>query len=145
MSSKAHIFVVIVFYCLGKVTLSSCEVVSVNRNVTDSFLVGENGCTNNPSVCTTRSAICQPDGWCLCSSLRPTYRNPVIQVKSRKLHYGSVDGCVSNQYISAGVVSESSLTPRSSVGKRFVQNITYTLNARLLNSDNFGSDNKKQL
>ena len=106
MSTKANIIFVIVFYIFGKVTLSSCEVVSVNRNVVDSFYVGENGCTNDPSVCTTRSATCQPDGWCLCSSLRPTFWNPEIEIG-----YVNFDGCASNDLIRAGV------------GKKFFENI----------------------
>ena len=77
--------------------------VSVKRNVVDSFLVGENGCRDEPSVCTTRSATCQPDGWCLCSSSRPTFWNSATTTG-----YGRADGCVSNDYVRAGV------------GKRFV-------------------------
>lgn len=109
MSSKSNIVFLIFFYFLGKVTLSTCEVVSVNRNVVDSFLVGENGCTNNPSVCTRRSATCQPDGWCLCSSSKPTFWNPV-----KKIGYVDIDGCVSNDLIRAGV----------GVGKKCFDNIT---------------------
>ena len=77
--------------------------VSVKRNVLDSFLVGENGCRDESSVCTTRSATCQPDGWCLCRSSRPTFWKSATTTG-----YGRVDGCVSNDYVRAGV------------GKRFV-------------------------
>ena len=79
--------------------------VSVKRNVVDSFLVGEINCRNKSSVCTTRSATCQPDGWCLCSSSRPTFWNSATR---KSYGYGHVDGCVSNDYIRAGI------------GKRFV-------------------------
>ena len=98
MSSKWNTLFATFFYILVKVILSNCEVVSVNRNVVDSFYVGESGCTNNPSVCTTRSATCQPDGWCLCSFLRPTFWKPEI-----KIGYINFDGCASNDLIRAGV------------------------------------------
>ena len=104
MSSKPTILAVVLLYIFGKVTLSSCEVVWVKRNVTDSFFVGNDGCKKNPRICTTRSAICQADSWCLCSSLRPTFRNPVIEVNSGKMVYGNDSfGCVNNQYIRFGV------------------------------------------
>ena len=82
--------------------LGSCEVVSVKRNVVDSFFVGKNGCATNTSICTMRFAKCKSDGWCLCSSLKPTYRNPVITVNSGKFANGMSDGCVNNQYIQFG-------------------------------------------
>ena len=106
MSSKSYVLFAILLYFLGKGT--SSEVVSVKRNVVDSFLVGENGCKNKPSVCTTRSATCQPDGWCLCRSSRPTFWKSATR---KGFGYGYVDGCVSNDYIRAGV------------GKRFVEKI----------------------
>ena len=53
MSSKSNILFVILLYFLGKG--SSSEVVSVKRNVVDSFLVGENGCRNRPSVFVSQS------------------------------------------------------------------------------------------
>ena len=104
MSSKSYVLFAILLYFLGKGT--SSEVVSVKRNVVDSFLVGENGCRDEPSVCTTRSATCQPDGWCFCRSSRPTFWKSET-TKGRG--YGYVDGCVSNDYIRAGD------------GKRFVK------------------------
>ena len=97
MLPKCNTLFVTFFYILGKVTLSSCEVVSVKRNVVDSFLSGENGCTSNASVCTTRSATCQPDGWCLCSSSKPTFWNTI-----KEMGYLDNDGCVSNDYVRAG-------------------------------------------
>ena len=104
MSSISIILVGVFLFFLGKVTLSSCEVAWVARNHTDSFFVGKDGCKKNPRVCSTRSAICQADGWCLCSSLRPTFRNPIIEVNSGKTVYRNNSfGCVNNQYIRFGV------------------------------------------
>ena len=104
MPSKSIILSVVLFYFLGKVALSSCEVVWIDRNVTDSFFVGKDGCKENPRICTTRSALCQDDGSCLCTSLRPTFRNPVIEINSGKMVYRNDSfGCVNNQYIRYGV------------------------------------------
>ena len=56
---------------------SGNEVVLVNRNVTDSFFVGKDGCTNNASVC-PRSATCQAEsGLCLCNKDSPNFVNHV--------------------------------------------------------------------
>ena len=101
MSSKSSILFVIFFQLLlGKVTLSSCEVVFVDRKAVDYFYVGKDGCVNDTSVCTTRSATCKSDGWCLCSSSRQTHRNPVIEIDSGKTVYRKNSyGCVNNQYI----------------------------------------------
>jgi hypothetical protein len=75
--------------CLScEVVMTACEVVWVNRNVTDSFRVGNDGCTNDTGLCTS-SATCQSDGLCLCKSDRPSYRNPVIEVKDSKIVYGT--------------------------------------------------------
>ena len=53
------------------------EVVLVNRNVTDSFFVGKDGCTNNATVC-PRSATCQAEsGLCLCNKDSPNFVNHV--------------------------------------------------------------------
>ena len=104
MSSKSIILVGVFLFFLGKVTLSSCEVAWVTRNVTDSFFVGKDGCKKNSRICSTRSALCQTDGWCLCSSIRPTFRNPVIEFSSRKaVYHNNSFGCVNNQYIRFGV------------------------------------------
>ena len=82
-----------------KVIMSGCEVVWVNRNVTDSFRVGD-GCTNNTSVCTNVSAKCQDDGSCLCKSQTPDYRNPVIK---KDFVYGDSYGCINKTLIRYGV------------------------------------------
>ena len=106
MPSKVNIFLLVFVLILGKVSLSTCtEVVSVKRSYRDSFRVGKLfGCLNDSTVCTTRSATCQSDGSCLCTSSRRTFRNPVIEIKSGKLVYGNnTYGCVNNQYIRYGV------------------------------------------
>lgn len=86
--------------CLSfKAVITSCEVVSVSRNVTDSFRVGKQGCTNNVNICTS-SATCQADGSCLCHSKTPTYRNPVIECSVNKtLEYGHAYGCSKDEHI----------------------------------------------
>ena len=79
-----------------KVVLSDSQVLSVNRHLIDSFRVGEDGCTNDASVCTS-SAICNRETrFCECSSIKPNFRNPAII---------SVDGSLkfSNSYIRLGV------------------------------------------
>ena len=85
--------------CLSyKVVLTGCEVVLVHRNVTDSFRVGKDGCTNDSSVCPT-SSTCQADsGLCLCGNL-PNFLNPDV---------GNVNGykCVKSQDITAGLHGE---------------------------------------
>ena len=61
---------------LFKVVSVRCEVTSVNRNVTDSFRVGENGCRidANCSLSTTYTATCQSDsGLCLCMDGQPNF------------------------------------------------------------------------
>ena len=104
MSSKSIILAGVFLFFLGKVTLSSCEVAWVKRNDTDSFFVGKDGCRKNSRICTARSALCQADGSCLCSSLRPTFRNPVMEINSGKMLYRNNSfGCVNNQYIRFGV------------------------------------------
>ena len=80
-----------------------CEVVWVNRNVTDSFRVGKDGCTNDKSVCTNVSATCQPDGLCLCSEGLPNFRNPTIEASHGRYLYGSTYGCMRNSEILVGV------------------------------------------
>ena len=85
-------------------TFPGSEVVWVKRNLTDSFFVGKDGCKKNPRICTARSALCQADGSCLCTSLRPTFRNPIIEVNSGKMVYHKNSfGCINNQYIRFGV------------------------------------------
>ena len=65
--------------------MTGCEVVWVNRNVTDSIRAGKDGCTNDTSVCPSH-AECQADGSCLCDANNPNFRNPVIvDVKMDKI------------------------------------------------------------
>ncbi|CAB4044499.1 Hypothetical predicted protein [Paramuricea clavata] len=88
--------------CLScKVIMTGCEVVLVNRNVTDSFRVGNDGCTNDATVCTS-SATCQSDGSCLCSDSKPNFRNPVI-IADGAIKYGDSYGCVSSEFMRSGV------------------------------------------
>jgi hypothetical protein len=86
-----------------EVVMTDGEVVWVNRNVTDSFRVGKDGCTSDENVCTSVSATCQPDGSCLCKTGSPTFRNPVIERSSGTLIYGSTYGCIDNRFIVLGV------------------------------------------
>ena len=82
--------------CLSyKVVMIGCEVVSVKRDVTDSFRVGQDGCTNNASVCPS-SATCQPDsGQCACEKSQPNFsRNPRSN--------GKIYGCVNSSSIRSG-------------------------------------------
>ena len=80
---------------LFKVVLIRCQVTLVNRNVTDNFRVGKNGCTKDEDC--TNSAICQPDsGLCLCKSAKPNFRNPVME-------NGTAYGCLQNDSIRIGV------------------------------------------
>jgi hypothetical protein len=67
MSLKYTVVLVWVIYLSCKVVMTGCEVVLVNRNITDSFRVGEDGCTNDATVCTDFGATCQLDGLCLCN------------------------------------------------------------------------------
>ena len=86
------------FICLScKVFMIGCEVVWVNRNVTDSFRVGKDGCTKNTSVCPS-SSTCQTDsGLCLCLNGEPTFTNP-----SGKTGDGQGYGCLSRYNKSNG-------------------------------------------
>ena len=99
MSLKGNITFLFLFSVLGKMTLSKCEVVLVNRGRIDKFRVGKGGCTNDTSVCPS-SATCQSDGSCQCKSNTPTYRNPVIKTDGEiALVYGDSYGCVNNLFI----------------------------------------------
>jgi hypothetical protein len=76
MSLKCKLVLVGVIYLSCKVVSTGCEVVWVNRNVRDSFLVGKDGCMYDSNVCTNFDARCTtPAGVCLCGS-KPNYRNP---------------------------------------------------------------------
>ncbi len=92
MSLKDKVLLLGVICLTYKVVMTGGEVVSVNRNVTDNFRVGESGCTNDTSVCTNVSATCRKsDGSCLCNSTRPNFRNPIITANTT---YGDTYGCV---------------------------------------------------
>ena len=86
------------FICLScKVFMTGCEVVWVNRNVTDSFRVGKDGCTNDTSVCLS-SSTCQTDsGLCLCRDSEPNFRNP-----NKVTTESQVYGCLRNHNIRSG-------------------------------------------
>jgi hypothetical protein len=74
MLSKYKVALLWVMYFSYEVVMIGCEVVWVNRNVTDSFRVGEDGCTSDSSVC-PESSTCQRDsGLCLCGH-KPTLLN----------------------------------------------------------------------
>ena len=104
MSSKYTIVLLWVVCLCCEVVMIGCEVVCVNRNVTDSFRVGRNGCTNDTNVCANVSATCQSDGSCLCDSTSPNYRNPVIEFnENMEFVYGSSYGCIKNMLIRYGV------------------------------------------
>ena len=88
--------------CLScAVVMTAGEVVWVNRNVADSFRVGQDGCTNDTSVCTNVSATCRKsDGSCMCNSTRPNFRNPVI---IPNITDGDTYGCVDKFLMRFGV------------------------------------------
>ena len=95
MSLKYTVVLVWVICLSCKVVLTGCEVVLVNRNVTDSFRVGQDGCTNDVRVCTDFGTACrQSDGLCLCPVVQPDFRRP-----TRTKAYG----CLSSVDIRAGV------------------------------------------
>ena len=76
--------------------MTASQVTFVNRNVTDSFRVGEDGCTKNTDC--PDSATCQYDsGLCLCSDGRPNFLN--FTAISSSITYG----CLQSESIRAGV------------------------------------------
>ena len=84
------------FVCLSfEVYMTGCEVIWVHRNVTDSFRVGKDGCTNDTNICPSH-AECEPDGSCLCDAHNPNFRNPVIEWNGDKLQEGDSYGCLDN-------------------------------------------------
>jgi hypothetical protein len=98
MSSKYTVVLVWVTCLSCEVVMTGCEVVWVNRNVTDSFRVGKDGCTNDTSICRRSSATCQSDsGLCLCGVDQPNFRNPAVESSSDKVY-----GCISNDNIRTG-------------------------------------------
>ncbi|CAB3995087.1 Hypothetical predicted protein [Paramuricea clavata] len=105
MSLKCQVVLVWLICLSCKVVVTGCEVVWINRNVTDSFRVGKNGCTNDTSVCKS-NATCQSNGSCLCNPKRPTYRNPII-VNGSKIVHGDSYGCIDNEIIRFGAGNAS--------------------------------------
>ena len=120
MSSRYNIVLLWVVCLCCEVVMIGCEVVCVNRNVTDSFRVGEDGCTNNTNVCANVSATCQPDGSCLCNSTNSTYHNPVIEFKNSDFVNGDSYICINNTLIHYGV-GECCLAFSCSVGIRYIR------------------------
>ena len=96
MSVKNNMALLLGILLLYKLVMSSCQELVVNRNVRDTFRVGNVDCIKNSSICTTRSATCQTGGWCLCNKDSPNFRNPVIK---RYDKYGETYGCVRSEYI----------------------------------------------
>ena len=96
MSIKNRVELLLVIVLLYNAVMTSCEVVLINRNVTDSFRVGEFGCKSDPNICTTRNATCLADGSCLCNEDSPNFRNPVIEESDG---FGETYGCTENKYI----------------------------------------------
>ena len=77
MSLKYQVMLLWAICSMHKVVVSSNEVVLVERNVTDSFRVGKDGCRSDTNVCTS-SATCQLDtGMCLCKEDSPHFLNYV--------------------------------------------------------------------
>ena len=95
MSVKNNMALLLGILLLYNVVMFGCQEFVVNRDVRDTFRVGNVGCKNNSSICTTRSAECQADGWCLCNDDSPNFRNPVIE----KGKYGETYGCVKSEYM----------------------------------------------
>ena len=103
MTLKTNINLIFFFFLVIKVVLSDSQVLSVNRHLIDSFRVGDDGCTNDASVCTS-SAICNREtGFCECSSIKPNFRNPAIISVDGSLKFSNLYGCVNNEYIRLGV------------------------------------------
>ena len=96
MSIRSKVGLLLAIFLLHNVVLTSCQVVWINRNVTDSFRVGTEGCKSDGSICTTRYATCQADGSCLCHEDSPNFRNLVIVSFDK---YGETYGCVKSEYI----------------------------------------------
>ena len=95
MSLQSISFAFISFW-LGGMGLSSSEVVLVNRNKIDSFRVGKDGCTNDTNICPTSSFCRMSDGFCQCTSSRPTYQTFSLNTNGVR---GLVYGCVSDSLI----------------------------------------------
>ena len=79
--------------------MNGCEVVSVLRNVTDSFRVGEDGCTNDINVCSS-SSTCQNDsGLCLCNNETPNFQYPFVESSNKTIMYN----CKNDSALHVGV------------------------------------------
>ena len=83
---------------LLEAVLVRCQVTLVNRNLTDSFRVGENGCRidSGCSMSATLTATCQPDsGLCLCMDGKPNF----LFYNVPGVHYQ----CVTSKSIRVGI------------------------------------------
>ena len=101
MSFKSKVMLLWAVCSMHKVVVSSNEVVLVERNITDSFRIGKDGCRSDTSVCPS-SATCQPDtGLCLCKKDSPHFLDHVGENLSQY-------GCERTKNI------------RHHIGKRFV-------------------------
>ena len=81
MSLKCKVVLLFTICSTYKGIASSDEVVLVERNVTDSFRVGNDGCRNNASVCTSFAATCRPDtGLCFCNKNSPNFVNHIKKI-----------------------------------------------------------------
>ena len=100
MSLKSLISVLFLsIYVLGRATLSYGQVIVVNRNDIDSFLI-KGGCSDNPNLCPRSSTCHSKSGLCLCDSRKTTYRDPeIITDGGIGLKYGSSYGCVNDRFI----------------------------------------------
>lgn len=102
MSLKTSVNLIFFFCLVSEVVLSDSQVLSVDRHLIDRFRIGQDGCKNDPSVC-TNSATCQSTGFCWCSFIKPNFRNPTIVSFGGSLNLSDSYGCVSNEYIRFGV------------------------------------------
>lgn len=93
MSLRCKVLFLCAIFLCRNVVMTSFEVIWVSRNATDSFRVGEDGCTNNVSVC-AKSATCQTDGSCLCYPSTPNFRNPRAVFNNKTLYEGDSYGCI---------------------------------------------------
>lgn len=96
-TKKAAIPFVFLLAFFAKAKATTRQVAVVDRNVRDSFRLGNDGCANNVSVCSS-SATCLADGLCLCNADTPNFQSPIIQYKSTKNDQDDSYGCVDNVY-----------------------------------------------
>ena len=102
MTRKTSFGFVLFFYLVSKVVLSDSQVFSVNRNLIDSFRVGQDGCKSDASVCTNSATCDRVTGFCWCSNSKPNFRNPAIILVDSSLNFSDSYGCVSEEYIRLG-------------------------------------------